>query len=148
MRKAGIRCLVFSSSATVYCDPTSVPVAEDFPISTRWTGVRDYIHVMDLARGHHSAVKALVAWQGGRPLTVNLGTGRGYSVLEMIRAFEHASGRPVPYEIKGRRPGDIAACYADPILAEKLLGWKTQFGIEKMCEDTWRWQTNNPEGYV
>lgn len=227
MHTANVRQLVFSSSATVYGNPASVPITEDFPLSTAnpygnsklmienilrdlvhsdaaWkvallryfnpvgahesgqigedpngipnnlmpyiaqvaigrrphlnvfgddypipdgTGVRDYIHVMDLARGHHAALQALSGWEGKQPLTVNLGTGRGYSVLEMARVFEQASGRGVPYQITGRRPGDIAACYADSALAERLLGWKAQFGIEKMCEDTWRWQTNNPHGY-
>jgi UDP-glucose 4-epimerase len=111
------------------------------------TGVRDYIHVMDLAAGH---VKALQRLAGGAAelLTVNLGTGRGYSVLEMVRAFERASGRPVPFQIVGRRPGDIGACYADPSLAEKLLSWKAVRGLEEMCRDAWRWQSNNPTGYA
>lgn len=228
MRTANVRQLVFSSSATVYGDPDSVPITEDFPLSTTnpygnsklmiedilrdlvlsdtaWkvallryfnpvgahasgqigedpngipnnlmpyiaqvaigrrphlnifggdyatpdgTGVRDYIHVMDLARGHYAALQALSGWQGNQPLTVNLGTGHGYSVIEMAHAFEKASGRAVPYKVTGRRPGDIAACYAEPALAERLLGWKAQLGIEQMCEDTWRWQMNNPEGYA
>lgn len=102
------------------------------------TGVRDFIHVVDLARGHLAALDAL----GGRPgvLTVNLGTGRGYSVLEMVRAFSAASGRAVPYRIVGRRPGDIAQCYADPALAYEILGWQARLGIDAMCADTWRWQ--------
>ena len=102
------------------------------------TGVRDYIHVVDLARGHVAALDALQ--QQAQLLTVNLGTGTGYSVLDMVRAFEQASGRPVPYEIVGRRPGDIAECYADPALAEQLLGWKAEKGLAAMCADTWRWQ--------
>jgi UDP-glucose 4-epimerase len=109
------------------------------------TGVRDYIHVVDLASGHLAALRALKEYRG--VLTVNLGTGRGYSVLEMIKAFEAASGRPVPYRIVGRRPGDIAQCYADPALAERLLGWRAGRGIEDMCADAWRWQSMNPQGY-
>ncbi len=109
------------------------------------TGVRDYIHVVDLAQGHLKALDALVKHDAG--FTVNLGTGRGYSVLEVVKAFEAASGRPVPYEIVARRPGDIAECYANPATAEKLIGCKAQFGIERMCVDHWRWQENNPRGF-
>lgn len=109
--------------------------------------MRDYIHVVDLANGHLAALQALNGWEGHQPLAVNLGTGRGFSVLDMIRAFEKASGRDVPYQTVDRRPGDIATCYAEPVLAERLLGWKARFGVERMCEDTWRWQTNNPDGY-
>ncbi len=109
------------------------------------TGVRDYIHVVDLAQGHLKALDALVARDEG--FTVNLGTGRGYSVLEVVKAFEAASGKLVPYEIVARRPGDIAECYANPATAEKLIGWKAQFGIERMCIDHWRWQENNPRGF-
>ncbi|POR55903.1 UDP-galactose 4-epimerase [Paraburkholderia eburnea] len=109
------------------------------------TGVRDYIHVVDLAQGHLKALDALVKHDAG--FTVNLGTGRGYSVLEVVKAFEAASGKPVPYEIVARRPGDIAECYANPATAEKLIGWKAQFGIERMCVDHWRWQENNPRGF-
>lgn len=228
MEEAGLRRLVFSSSATVYGDPASVPILEDFPRSAtnpygrskliiedlltdlcaadeRWrvallryfnpvgahesgligedpagepnnlmpyvsqvavgrrdclsifggdyptrdgTGVRDYIHVVDLARGHVQALPALDRASPGRPLVVNLGTGCGYSVLEILRAFEEASGRPVPYRIVGRRPGDIAECYADPSLARQLLGWEAELGIERMCADAWRWQSNNPGGYA
>ncbi len=227
MRIANVRQIVFSSSATVYGNPATVPIHEDFPLSATnpygrsklviedvlrdlvlsdasWkvallryfnpvgahesgligedpngipnnlmpfvsqvavgrrphvnvfggdyptpdgTGVRDYIHVVDLAKGHLAALQALDGWEGSQPLTVNLGTGHGYSVLDMVRAFEKACGRDVPYQIADRRPGDIATCYADPALAERLLGWKAQFGVEKMCEDAWRWQVNNPEGY-
>jgi UDP-glucose 4-epimerase len=219
MAEAGVKTLVFSSSATVYGDPHSVPIREDFPLSATnpygrsklivedilgdiahadasWhiallryfnpvgahesgligedpngipnnlmpyiakvavgslaelsvfgndyptvdgTGVRDYIHVVDLARGHLAALKVLTDSSG--VLTVNLGTGHGYSVLEVVRAFEVASGKKVPYKIVGRRPGDIAACYADPSLAKNLLGWQAQFGIEEMCRDSWRWQS-------
>ena len=218
MIEAGVRTIVFSSSATVYGQPETVPVREDFPLSAAspygrsklmiedilrdvaaadpgWrvallryfnpvgahssgligedpsgipnnlmphiaqvavgklkelpvygndyptpdgTGVRDYIHVVDLARGHLAALDALR--RGPGVLTVNLGTGRGYSVLEMVRAFTAACGRPVPYRIVGRRPGDTAECFADPSLAKRLLGWQAQLGIEAMCADTWRWQ--------
>lgn len=218
MEEAGVRTLVFSSSATVYGDPHSVPISEDFPLSATnpygrsklmiedmlrdlvrakdaWrvallryfnpvgahasgilgedpngipnnlmpyvaqvaagtlpclsvfgddyptpdgTGVRDYIHVVDLAQGHLAALAALERQPG--MMTVNLGTGRGYSVLEMVRAFERASGRPVPYRIAPRRPGDVAACYADPSLAEQLLGWRAERDIDAMCVDGWRWQ--------
>ncbi len=109
------------------------------------TGVRDFIHVVDLARGHLAAL-ARVADRAGA-FTVNLGTGTGCSVLEMVKAFEKASGRPVPYKIVARRPGDIAECYADPTMAEEMLGWKAERGIETMCADAWRWQSNNPDGY-
>jgi UDP-glucose 4-epimerase len=108
------------------------------------TGVRDYIHVVDLARGHLAALNTL---EDSGCEAVNLGTGRGYSVLEMVKAFEKASGAKVPYRIVDRRPGDIAACYADPSKAKGRLGWQAEYGLEKMCEDTWRWQKNNPEGY-
>ncbi len=226
MAESGVNALVFSSSATVYGDPASVPIREDFPTSATnpygrsklmveeiladlhqaepvWsiarlryfnpvgahesgligedpngipnnlmpyisqvavgklarlsvfgndyatpdgTGVRDYIHVMDLAAGHVKALQRLER-KPRELLTVNLGTGRGYSVLEMVRAFEQASGRPVPYQIVSRRPGDIGACYADPSLAEAALGWKAQRGLEAMCRDAWRWQSQNPNGY-
>jgi UDP-glucose 4-epimerase len=109
------------------------------------TGVRDYIHVVDLARGHVAALEYLAAHAG--VTTVNLGTGRGYSVLDVVRAFEQASGRAVPYEVVARRPGDIAAYYADPSLAASLLGWRAEFGIDRMCVDAWRWQSGNPDGY-
>lgn len=220
MAAAGVYSLVFSSSATVYGDPASLPIREDFPRSTtnpygaskliledmladvaaadpRWriarlryfnpigahesgligeapsgipnnllpyiaqvacgqreklsvfggdyptpdgTGVRDYIHVVDLAEGHLAALDYLAANPG--LLTVNLGTGRGYSVLEIVRAFERASGRAVPYEIVARRAGDIAACYADPTLARERLGWSARRNLDAMCRDAWRWQCN------
>lgn len=109
------------------------------------TGVRDYIHVVDLAIGH---VKALEKLQKDNGVFVyNLGTGNGYSVLDVAKAFGKACGKEIPYEIKPRRAGDIATCYADPSKAEKELGWKAQYGIEEMCEDTWRWQSGNPDGY-
>ena len=104
------------------------------------TGVRDYIHVMDLAMGHLAALRALSSWKNPAPLTVNLGTGKGTSVLEMVKAFEKASGRAIPVKIAPRRPGDVAACWADPSLAETLLGWKAHRGIDEMCADGWRWQ--------
>ena len=218
MTEANVKTLVFSSSATVYGDPASVPIREDFPLSATnpygrtklmieeilrdvaiadpaWrigllryfnpvgahvsgligedpngipnnlipyvaqvaagklkelsvfggdyptpdgTGVRDFIHVVDLARGHFAALTALRERTG--ILTVNLGTGRGYSVLEMVKAFSVASGKPVPYRVVARRPGDIAQCYADPALAHEALGWQAQLGIDAMCTDTWRWQ--------
>ena len=218
MGEAGLRTIVFSSSATVYGEPATVPIREDFPLSacnpygrsklmiedvlrdtaaadSAWriallryfnpvgahssgligespngipnnlmpyiaqvavgklkelrvfgddyptpdgTGVRDYIHVVDLARGHLAALNALRQRPG--VLTVNLGTGRGYSVLEMVRAFAAASGKPVHYRVVGRRPGDVAQCFADPSLARATLGWQAQLGIDAMCTDTWRWQ--------
>ncbi|MBL8504652.1 MAG: UDP-glucose 4-epimerase GalE [Rhodocyclaceae bacterium] len=224
MAQYGLRTVVFSSSATVYGDPASVPIREDFPVAPtnpygrsklmveeilreaaaadpRWrvallryfnpvgahasgligedpngvpnnlmpfisqvavgrrealsvwgddyptpdgTGVRDYIHVVDLARGHLAALGHL---PDSGVLTANLGTGRGYSVLEMVRAFEQASGRKVAYRIAARRPGDVAACYADPSLAAERLGWRAQLDLSRMCADTWRWQSQNPQGY-
>ena len=109
------------------------------------TGVRDYIHVVDVAIGHVKALDRLAAGPG--VLTLNLGTGRGHSVLEMIAAFEKASGRPIPYRIVERRPGDVAAVYADPALANRELRWSAARGVDEMCADTWRWQSNNPQGY-
>lgn len=110
------------------------------------TGVRDYIHVMDLAEGHVAALRYLLA--GGDSLTVNLGTGQGYSVLDVIKAFENASGREVPHKVVARRPGDVAACYADPTRARQTLGWSAQRGLPEMCADAWRWQSSNPQGYA
>jgi UDP-glucose 4-epimerase len=227
MHDEGPRQLVFSSSATVYGDPASVPIAEDQPRSatnpygrskliiedmlmdlcsadparrvallryfnpvgahasgligedpngipnnlmpfvsqvaigrrerlqvfgddytTRdGTGVRDYIHVDDLAAGHVSAIAALPSTRPGAPLVVNLGTGRGYSVLEVVRTFEVASGRSVPFDIVARRPGDVAECYADPAFARERLGWTARYDLARMCEDAWRWQSGNPDGY-
>ena len=225
MKRAGVDSLVFSSSATVYGDPASTPIREDFPRSAtnpygrskliieeiledlqqaepHWsmtllryfnpvgahssgslgedpqgipnnlmpfltqvaigrraslsvfgndyptvdgTGVRDYIHVMDLAEGH---VKALqhCARQGGMHV-YNLGTGQGQSVLQMVAAFEAASGRPLPYRIEPRRPGDIAECWADPAKTERELGWRASRDLATMCADSWRWQSANPQGY-
>ena len=109
------------------------------------TGVRDYIHVVDLARGHLAALDALE--KADALITVNLGTGRGYSVLDVVSAFERASGKPVPYQILPRRAGDVASCFADPALALETLGWKAEFDLDDMCRDSWRWQEGNPEGY-
>lgn len=225
MAEFGCKRVVFSSSATVYGDPKSVPIKEDFPLSTTnpygasklmiedilrdvyksdqaWsisllryfnpvgahesgligedpngipnnlmpfvsqvavgqraclsvfggdydtvdgTGVRDYIHVVDLAKGHVAALQKLLKQPG--LVALNLGTGRGYSVLEVVKAFENASDKRVPYEVVERRPGDIAQCYADPSYAYEMLGWKAELGIDRMCEDAWRWQSTNPNGY-
>jgi UDP-glucose 4-epimerase len=225
MQHAGVSKLVFSSSATVYGDPVSVPIREDFAVGPTnpygrtklmvediladwqvanpdWsigclryfnpvgahpsgrigedpqgipnnlmpfvaqvavgqreklfvfgndyatldgTGVRDYIHVMDLVEGHVVALDYIRRVRGLH--TVNLGTGNGVSVLEIVGAFERASGRSVPYEIVARRPGDIAACWADPGLAQELLQWKASRSLTQMCEDSWRWQSGNPRGY-
>ena len=225
MAAAGVRTMVFSSSATVYGDPQSVPIREDFPLSATnpygrsklmveemlrdlyrsdksWrvallryfnpvgahasgligedpngipnnlmpivarvaagtlaslavygndyptkdgTGVRDYIHVVDLALGHLKALDALE--EDGGLMTVNLGTGKGYTVLEVVRAFESASGRPVAYKFAPRRAGDIAACFADPSLAAELLDWRAVRGLDEMCVDAWRWQSGNSNGY-
>ena len=112
------------------------------------TGVRDYIHVVDLALGHLKALKALEQREAKADcLTVNLGTGTGYSVLDIVRAFEKASGRPVPYTVAPRRPGDIASCYADPQRAFELLGWRAERGLSAMCTDAWRWQSGHPTGF-
>ncbi len=225
MRDHGVKNFVFSSSATVYGDPHTVPITEEFPLSATnpygrskliieeishdlfvadkdWniallryfnpvgahksgligedpngipnnlipyisqvavgkreflsvfggdydtpdgTGVRDYIHVVDLARGHIKALEKLT----GKPGLViyNLGTGHGYSVLEMVRAIEKASGHKVPYKIVARRPGDIATCFADPAYALQEINWHAEHGLDEMAEDTWRWQSNNPDGY-
>ena len=226
MRDAGVFKLVFSSSATVYGDPASLPIREDFPVGgttnpygtsklmvemvlqdvaksdPRWafailryfnpvgahksgrigedpngipnnllpyisqvavgklaqlgvfgddydtkdgTGVRDYIHVVDLAIGHLKALNKINTEAGAH--IYNLGTGNGYSVFEMVTAFEKAADKPVPYEVKPRRSGDIAACYAAPEKALNELGWQAERGIDEMMEDTWRWQSNNPNGY-
>ena len=225
MKKYDVKKFVFSSSATVYGDPHTCPITEDFPLSTTnpygatklmiedmlrdiskadkrfniailryfnpvgahssgllgedpndipnnlmpyvsqvavgklkelsvfgndyntpdGTGVRDYIHVVDLANGHLKALHKLDTNCG--LVTYNLGTGNGYSVLDMVKAFSEASGREVAYKIVDRRPGDVAMCYADPKKANEELGWKAKYGIKEMCEDAWRWQSKNPNGY-
>ena len=225
MAEAKLKKIVFSSSATVYGDPKSVPIDESFPTGptnpygrTKWmmefmlndlaaadpewavanlryfnpvgahssgligedpqgipnnlmpfiaqvavgkraklavygndwgtpdgTGVRDYIHVVDLARGHVAALDLLFKAPGA--FTVNLGTGQGYSVLDMVGAFQEASGKAIAYEIVARRPGDIGSCFANPALAKELLGWEAKLGVAQMCADTWRWQSANPNGY-
>ena len=109
------------------------------------TGIRDYIHVVDLSRGHLKALENLRTNPG--LVKYNLGTGQGYSVLEAVAAFSKACGKPIPYKIVGRRPGDVASCYADPSLAQRELGWQADKGLTEMCADTWRWQVNNPSGY-
>ena len=109
------------------------------------TGIRDYIHVIDLANGHLKAVEKLNQKPGC--VTYNLGTGKGYSVIEMVKAFENASGKPIPFKFAERRAGDIAKCFADPKLAAEELGWQAKRGIEEMCEDVWRWQSRNPNGF-
>ena len=226
MRKHNVRNFVFSSSATVYGDPATVPIREDFPTggttnpygttklflerilmdycaaapemnvallryfnpigahesgligedpndipnnlvpyiaqvaigrleklhvfgndypTPDGTGVRDYIHVVDLARGHVAALRKLSTNCG--LFVCNLGTGNGYSVLDVLHAYEKACGKTLPYVIDPRRPGDIATCYADPAKAEKELGWKAQYGIQEMCASSWKWQSMNPNGY-
>ena len=226
MRDFPCRSFVFSSSATVYGDPETVPITEDFPVGATTnpygttkafteriltdvcaadptlnvallryfnpigahesgligedpngipnnlvpyiakvavgkleklhvfgndydtpdgTGVRDYIHVVDLAMGHVSAIRKLAEKPG--LVIYNLGTGHGYSVLQVVKAYEKACGKEIPFVIDPRRPGDIAECYADPAKAEKELGWKAQFGIEEMCASSYRWQSRNPDGY-
>ena len=109
------------------------------------TGVRDYIHVQDLAAGHVAALQALL--ERGESFTVNLGTGQGNSVLEVVKAFEQASGRSIPCHMAPRRAGDVAQCYADPMLAQRLLGWRAKLTLADMCADAWRWQYANPHGY-
>ncbi len=116
----------------------------DYP-TVDGSGVRDYIHVVDLAKGHLKALEKIMQNQGIE--AYNLGTGKGYSVLEMVKAFESVSGRKIPFQIDERRPGDIAVCYADPAKAKNALGWFAEKGIEEMCADAWRWQSENPNGY-
>ena len=109
------------------------------------TGVRDYIHVVDLARGHVAAIEYMQQHRGES--VFNLGTGMGYSVLDMVKAFERVTGKKIPYEIVARRPGDVATVYASPDKSARLLGWKAQYGLDDMCRDTWTWQSKNPMGY-
>ena len=112
------------------------------------TGVRDYIHVVDLATAHANAIDYINAQETmNNPLIVNLGTGTGYSVLDVVKAFEKASGKEIPYRLVDRRAGDIAKCYADPSFAKEVLGWEAERSLEEMCIDSWRWQSNNPDGY-
>jgi UDP-glucose 4-epimerase len=112
------------------------------------TGVRDYIHVVDLAQGHLRTLEALGRAAAGQCTAINLGTGVGYSVLDMVKAFEQASGKSVPYKVQARRLGDIAACYANPALAQEVLGWQASRNLQDMCADAWRWQSSNPHGYT
>jgi UDP-glucose 4-epimerase len=139
------------NNLTPYIAQTAVGRREKLPVygndydTPDGTGVRDYLHVTDLAKGHVAAVEYLKSHAGVE--TVNLGTGYGISVLEMIKAFERASGVTIPYQIMGRRAGDLAVVYADPAKAEKILGWKAQKTLNDMCADTWRWQKQNPNGY-
>lgn len=139
--------LPFIAQVAVGKLPELAVFGNDYP-TPDGTGVRDYIHVVDLAEGHLCALRALEALQSRTGAHVwNLGTGQGYSVLEMVRAFEAASGKPVPYRVAPRRPGDIATCYADPAKAERELGWKARRGLDEMMRDAWRWQSMNPDGY-
>jgi len=124
--------------------PELLVFGDDYP-TRDGTGIRDYIHVVDLALGHLKALDKLASNPG--VVTYNLGTGQGYSVLEIVAAFEKASGKKIPYKIIGRRPGDIASCYADPTKAKTELGWSADKGIDEICADVWRWQSNNPNGY-
>jgi UDP-glucose 4-epimerase len=124
--------------------PELLVFGDDYP-TPDGTGVRDYIHVVDLARGHLKALDKLTSRPG--VVTYNLGIGRGYTVLEIVATFEKASGKKIPYRVVGRRPGDIASCYADPTKARKELGWSASRGIDEMCMDVWRWQSTNPNGY-
>ena len=118
---------------------------DDYPTHDG-TGVRDYIHVCDLAAGHVAALDEL-AKNGPGVRAVNLGTGTGYSVLDVLHAYEKACGKALPFRIEGRRSGDVAACYADPTHAKELLGWSARYGLDRMCADSWRWQSQNPNGY-
>ncbi|KAJ7548274.1 hypothetical protein O6H91_07G005400 [Diphasiastrum complanatum] len=175
MKTYSCKKLVFSSSATVYGQPKSVPCTEDFPreavnpygqtkqvaVGRRseltvygndyptkdGTGVRDYVHVMDLADGHLAALRKLFNSSDTGCAAYNLGTGKGVSVLEMIEAFERASGKKIPYRLAARRPGDCAEVYASTQKAERELNWKAKYGVEEMCRDQWNWASQNPWGY-
>ena len=136
--------LPFISQVAIGRLPQLSVFGNDYP-TPDGTGVRDYIHVVDLAIGHIKAIERIKRERG--VLTYNLGTGQGYSVLEMIKAFEQASGKQIAYQIVARRPGDIAECWADPAYAANDLGWKAERGLRDMMQDTWRWQSNNPNGY-
>ncbi|MCG2593057.1 UDP-glucose 4-epimerase GalE [Ramlibacter sp. XY19] len=135
----------FVSQVAVGLRPHLSVFGNDYP-TRDGTGVRDYIHVQDLALGHVAALKALLG--GNQGFTLNLGSGRGSSVLEIVDAFGKACGKPVPYQVVARRPGDVAEYYADPSKANEVLGWQTRLGIEEMCADSWRWQSRNPRGYA
>src|SRR5690554_6239025 len=137
--------LPFVAQVTIGKLPELRIFGDDYP-TVDGTGVRDYIHVVDLARGHVAALQALLSADKG-VYTYNLGTGRGYSVRQVVEAFERASGRAVPCKVVPRRTGDIASCYANADLARGELGWQAEFGLERMMEDAWRWQSQNPEGY-
>ena len=126
-------------------DPKGIPNNLLPYVAQVGTGVRDYIHVVDLAVGHVKAINKIKENPGVK--VYNLGTGNGYSVLDVIKAFSKACGHDVPYVIKERRPGDIATCYSDASLAKKELGWEAQYGIDEMCADSWKWQSMNPNGY-
>lgn len=134
----------FISQVAVGKFPFLSVFGDDYP-TPDGTGIRDYIHITDLALGHLKALKMLSSNPG--VVTYNLGTGSGFSVLEIVTAFEKAAGKKIPYRITGRRPGDIALAYADPSLAKKELGWTAERGLDEMCADSWKWQTNNPNGY-
>ena len=136
--------LPFVAQVAVGRRPQLNVFGDDYPTADG-TGVRDYLHVADLAAGHVSALRFLE--KENENIVVNLGTGRGHSVLEVVHAFERASGRKIPLAIQPRRPGDVAACYADASLAAARLGWKAKAGLDEMCRDAWRWQSANPEGY-
>lgn len=135
----------FVSQVAVGRRPTLQIFGGDYP-TPDGTGVRDYIHVVDLALGHVAALARIIADDAPRECTVNLGTGRGHSVLEVVSAFERASGRPIPYRIVARRQGDVATCYAEVSRARNALGWEAKRGLEQMCTDAWRWQAANPDG--
>jgi UDP-glucose 4-epimerase len=135
----------FISQVSIGARSKLIVYGNDYP-TPDGTGLRDYIHVEDLSAGHLAALNHLNP--GNSLITVNLGTGRPYSVLEVIQSFEKASGKSIPYEIVGRRPGDLAEYYADPSLAKKILGWEAKLNIERICTDSWRWQKNNPRGYI
>jgi UDP-glucose 4-epimerase len=136
--------LPYISQVAVGRMPYLAVFGNDYPTADG-TGVRDYIHVVDLARGHIKALQYIASHPGMS--AYNLGTGQGYSVLEVIAAFERACGRPVPYQIVARRPGDIAVTYADPSKAKSELGWVAERDLDTMCQDAWRWQSNYPNGY-
>jgi UDP-glucose 4-epimerase len=127
--------------------PRLAVFGNDYP-TPDGTGIRDYVHVTDLATGHVAAIERLLGNLPVEHTVVNLGTGRGYSVLELVHAFTRASGRAVPYEFTGRRAGDVATSYADVALARRYLGWEAKRDLDRMCADAWRWQSTNPQGYA